>query len=406
MSIAPVAPVAPEAPAAPQPLAAGGAVASGTHWTGVPMSSRWLMEAQALVPTLASRAEELDRTGEFAHDAYRALRERRMMSMLVPEALGGGGASYAEACAVLAELSHGDPAVSIAFSMHLHLVAAQVWRHHRQMPAPVLPKVAADELVLVSTGAADWLESNGTATRVDGGFRVSGRKAPSSACPAGNVLVTSVRWEDAPDGPQVVHASVPFSAEGVSIEETWDTTGMRASGSHTVVLDDVFVPDSAVPLIRPAGSWHPVWSTVLGAAMPLIMSTYVGVAESAARHALQLAHRRSERPEVATTVGRMVDRLTAAQDSVRAMIAANADLRFDNDLVVAAGMLARKRETTDAAIDTVRLALEVGGGAAYATASGIGRLLRDVHGALYHPLPAAQQERFVGRVALGLDPVG
>lgn len=396
--------IAPEAPTAPEPLAATSAAATGTHWTGVPMSSRWLMEAQALVPGLASRAEELDRSGEFAHDAFRVLRERRMMSMLVPEELGGGGASYAEACAVLAELSHGDPAVSIAFSMHTHLVAAQVWRHHREMPAPVLAKVAADELVLVSTGAADWLESGGTAVRVDGGFRVSGRKAPSSACPAGDVLVTSVRWEDSPDGPQVVHASVPFSAEGVSIEETWDTTGMRASGSHTVVLDDVFVPDAAVPLIRPAGQWHPVWSTVLGAAMPLIMSTYVGVAESAARHGLQLAHRRAERPEVATTIGRMLTRLTAAQDSVRAMIDANANLRFDNDLDLASSTLARKRGATDAAIDTVRLALEAGGGAAYATSGGISRLLRDVHGALYHPLPAAQQERFTGRVALGLDP--
>ena len=397
--------IAPEAPTVAQELA-DRAPATGTHWTGVPMSSRWLMEAQSLVPTLAARAEELDRTGEFAHEAFEALRQRHLMSMLVPEELGGGGASHADACAVLAELSHGDPAVSIAFSMHTHLVAAQVWRHHREMPAPVLPKVAEGELVLVSTGAADWLESNGTATRVEGGFRISGRKSPSSGCPAGDVLVTSVRWEDGPDGPQVVHASVPFSAEGVSIEETWDTTGMRASGSHTVVLDEVFVPDAAVPLIRPAGPWHPVWSTVLGAAMPLIMSTYVGIAEAASRRALQLAHRRSERPDVALAVGRMVDRLTSAQDAVRAMIDASADLRFDNDLLLAASTLSRKRAAVDSAIDAVRLALEVGGGAAYATSSGIGRLLRDVHGALYHPLPAAQQERFTGRVALGLDPAG
>jgi acyl-CoA dehydrogenase len=47
----------------------------------------------------------------------------------------------------------------------------------------------------------------------------------------------------------------------------------------------------------------------------------------------------------------------------------------------------------------------VGGGAAYSRGSGIERLFRDVHGALYHPLPAAQQERFSGRVALGLDPI-
>ena len=53
----------------------------------------------------------------------------------------------------------------------------------------------------------------------------------------------------------------------------------------------------------------------------------------------------------------------------------------------------------------MRLAIEVGGGAAYHVSGGIERLYRDVHGALFHPLPTAQQERFTGRIALGLDPV-
>lgn len=375
------------------------------HWTGVPSTSRWLMEARHLVPALAAEAAHLDETGGFVDDGLAMLKEHRFMSMLVPEELGGGGASHAEACAVLAELAHGDPATSLTFAMHTHLVAAQVWRHHHGLPAPVLGKLAEQELVLVSTGAADWIESSGSAERVDGGYRVSGRKAPSSGAPAGDILVTSVRWEDAPDGPQVVHASLPFSAEGVSISETWDTTGMRATGSHTVVLTDVFVPDAAVPLVRPAGAWHPVWAIVIGAAMPLIMSTYVGVAESAAERATELAMRHADRPGTVAAVGRMGNSLATARDSVAAMIAMSDDLHFDNDLQLAAAELTRKSVAADACIDTVRWALEAGGGAAYATASGIGRLLRDVHGVLYHPLPAARQEEFCGRVALGLDPV-
>ena len=55
--------------------------------------------------------------------------------------------------------------------------------------------------MLVSTGASDWVGSNGTALKVDGGYRVSGRKANASGCEVGNVLVTSIRWDDAPDGP-------------------------------------------------------------------------------------------------------------------------------------------------------------------------------------------------------------
>ena len=156
----------------------------------------------------------------------------------------------------------------------------------------MLPRVAQEQLILVSTGASDWVESHGSASPVEGGFRVSARKSPASGAPAGAILVSSARWETAPDGPQVIHFSVPFAADGVSIEETWDTMGMRATGSHTVVLDDVFVPEAAVALVRPAGVWHPVWNTVVGAAMPLIMSVYVGVAEAAVERALALAAKR------------------------------------------------------------------------------------------------------------------
>ncbi len=379
--------------------------ASAPHWTGVAPDSTWVSLARTLAPQLAERAEAHDREGSFTDDGFALLRDQGLLTLLVPKSEGGGGASHAEACAVLAELAHGCPATALSYSMHSHLLAAQVWRHNRDLPAPALGKVAAGNLVLISTGASDWLESSGTATRVDGGYRVTARKMPASGCPAGDVLVTSIRWEDAPDGPQIIHCSIPFATDGVEIIETWDTMGMRGTGSHTVVIDDVFVPDEAVALVRPDGEWHPVWSTVVGAALPLIMSTYVGLAETAAAEAIRLGARRAERPDVAPLAGRMTNRLITARDAVRAMIDASADLHFDNTMEHASASLARKTIATEACIDTVRLALEVGGGPAYSRTSPIERLFRDVHGALYHPLSTARQERFTGRVALGLDPL-
>ena len=378
------------------------------HWTGADPASSWPATATSLVGPLAERAAEHDRSGHFVHDGFLLLRQHRFFSMLVPAELGGGGASYAEACAVLSELARGCPATSLALSMHTHLVAAQVWRYRRGLPAPALTKVANDQAVLISTGAADWINSSGSAQRVDGGFRLSAVKTPASACPAGNVLATSVRWDEGPEGPQVIHASVPFTAEGVTITETWDSMGMRATGSHTVVLDNVFVPDEAVALIRPAGKWHPVWNTVLGVAMPVIMASYVGVAEAAAAQAIEIASVRATRPdhpEVAPLVGRMLNQLTVARDTVRAMIEACDDLDFDNTEAHAAATLTRKTNTAEAVLVVARLALEIGGGNAYAIGGGIERLFRDLHGALYHPLPAAQQERFTGRLALGFDPL-
>lgn len=375
------------------------------HWTGAAGFAPWPARATALISPLARRAAAHDEAGDFVHDGFALLKQQGFLGMLVPRELGGGGASHAEACAVLSELAHGCPATALTLSMHTHLVAAQVWRHRRGLPAPVLERVARDGLVLVSTGASDWINSSGTVRRVDGGYRVSGRKMPASGAPAGELVSTSFRWDGSPDGSVVLHLVLPFAAEGLRVEETWDTMGMRATGSHTIVFDDVFVPEQAVALTRPAGEWHPVWSVVVGAALPLIMACYVGTAEAAAQRALDLAARRGDRPETATLAGRMLNQLTLARDVVRAMIDSSRDLQFDNTLDHASVTLARKTIAADAAIATVRSAMELGGGAAFAVAGGIERLYRDVHGALYHPLPAAQQERFSGRHALGLDPV-
>jgi acyl-CoA dehydrogenase len=88
------------------------------------------------------------------------------------------------------------------------------------------------------------------------------------------------------------------------------------------------------------------------------------------------------------------------------MVAMSDDLRFANTDLHAAAILTRKTIAAESAIDTVRLAMDVAGGAGYLRPAGLERLYRDVHGALYHPLPASKQEVFCGRIALGLNPIG
>jgi alkylation response protein AidB-like acyl-CoA dehydrogenase len=181
--------------------------------------------------------------------------------------------------------------------------------------------------------------------------------------------------------------------------------GLRATGSHTVVLDDVFVPDAAVSLVRPADVWHPVWNTVVGAALPLIMSAYVGVADAAVSTSLDLVRGRSDRHIVQLT-GEMLDAHLTGSDAVAAMFASSQDLRFDNTDRHASDTFARKTVAADALIDTVRLAIELSGGVGYTRSTDLERLYRDVHGCLFHPLPRAKQVELSGRVALGLPPVG
>jgi alkylation response protein AidB-like acyl-CoA dehydrogenase len=364
----------------------------------------WLMLADDIGIGLRDGVSERDRTGQLSLDAYRHFRESGLSAALVPVEFGGGGISHELTGTILRNLGRHDGSTAVALSMHMHLVAAQVWRHKRGMDAEKILRKVAGGAILVSTGASDWVPSNGTTTRVDGGYRVSGRKSPASGCEAGDVLVSSMRWEGPPDGPKVIHFAVPFSAPGVSVELTWDTLGLRASGSHTVVLDDVFVPDDAVALVRSADAWPPIYNVVMTAAMPLIMSAYLGIADAAVDLAIEAAQR-SGRPHLVGEIGEMVNAHLRAEDTVTAMMQSSKDLTFDNDDLLASRTLARKTTATTAMIETVRLAVEIAGGSAYSRSSDLERLLRDVHASMFHPLPHAAQIGFTGRVALGMSPI-
>ncbi|NUO16319.1 MAG: PAS domain-containing protein, partial [Planctomycetaceae bacterium] len=126
--------------------------------------------------------------------------------------------------------------------------------------------------------------------------RLNMLKMFASQSAVGDVLITSAPYDDPEHGPQVLHFPVPMQAEGVSVLNDWHALGMRGTGSHTVRLDGVFVPDAAVVLKRPRGAFHPFWNVILTVAMPYIMAVYTGIAEKAAATALGAARA----PEIQT----------------------------------------------------------------------------------------------------------
>lgn len=359
-----------------------------------------------LGPRFAATAAANDAGGRFVTDNYDVLRARRAFSALVPVELGGGGVDHGAMCAFIRALAHHCSATALALSMHQHLVAAAVFNHRNGKPGKaLLERVAASECVLVSTGANDWLDSNGMAERVEGGFRVSARKPFASGAPKGDLLVTSAPWHDPRSGWQVLHFAVPFAAEGVSLADDWDAIGMRATGSHSVVLDKVMVPEAAVALRRPRGEYHPAWNVILTVAMPLIMSAYVGIAEAAAEKAINAARARPADPATPYLIGELTNALTTAQLALDGMVTIAGDLDFVADTATANAVLVRKSIASGAVLATVEKAMEVAGGAAFYREFGLERLLRDAHGVRYHPLPEKRQHHFTGRLALGLDPV-
>ena len=205
------------------------------------------------------------------------------------------------------------------------------------------------------------------------------------------------------EGSEVLHFSIPFKAKGVRIVETWNALGMRATGSHDVVLDSVFVADDAIVTRRPAGQWHPMWNVILPTAMPLISSAYVGIAEKSAELAIGAAKHRQA--ELAPAVGEMLNSLTTAQIALDDMVRRNANHGFTPTTEIASATLTRKSIVAGAVKKTVELAAELVGGPGFSRGHPIERNVRDIRAIHFHPLPSKRQQILSGRVALGFDPV-
>jgi alkylation response protein AidB-like acyl-CoA dehydrogenase len=224
------------------------------------MNNDWIALMKDLGKDFATRAADHDSNDSFVSENYARLKEYDAFAAGVPAELGGGGAPHEMLCGMIRELSHHCGSSGLAFSMHTHLVGtlAYAWRSGNKTPEGMLRRVAAEKLVLISSGGSDWLPGSGKLEKFDGGFRFSGRKIFSSGVPSGDILMTTGVYNDPKDGPTVYHFPLPLKSEGVKILDTWRTLGMRGTGSHDVEIRDVFLPDAVMEGVRrPAGKWHP-----------------------------------------------------------------------------------------------------------------------------------------------------
>lgn len=371
--------------------------------TAAPPTVDWLARADRIGAQIAARAAEHDAEDSFVVEAYDLLKAEGLFKALVPGEFGGGGANVTDICQVIRRLGASCGSTALAFAMHSHLVAVAAWRwRHQKAPTEgLLKRVAAEDLILVSSGGSDWLASGGTAVKVEGGFRITARKAFSSGCPAGDLLMTSAVYDDPEAGPTVLHFGVSLKAPGVAIRDTWRVLGMRGTGSNDVELTEVFVPDAAISGRRPAGPWHMLFHIISMIAFPIIYSAYAGVADGARARALSLVRPRAPEMLTASLVGEM-ENAHAVLDMTMARMIALAETGAPGPESTSAAMTCRTL-IGRSAIETVERAMEAAGGQAFYRQAGLERAFRDVQGARFHPLQEKPQTVLTGRVALGWD---
>jgi alkylation response protein AidB-like acyl-CoA dehydrogenase len=359
--------------------------------------------ARELGPIFAQRAELATDEDQFVADNFASLKEAGLVEAGVPTEFGGGGASIDELAEMLRILGQHCGSTALAFSMHTHQVAIPAWRWRVQKAAPVEPllkRIAAERIFLLSSGGSDWIGGSGKAEKVDGGFRITARKVFASGSPAADLFMTTAVLETEGEPAQVLHFGVPMNSPAVKVMDNWRTLGMRGTGSNDVMIDGHVVPEAAVAVKRKAGEWHPLFQIIATIAFPLIYSVYLGVAESARDIAIGVAKKKTANAHMIQLAGRMDTELAAARLAREFMLAA---VRLDapsaetiNQVMMGRTLCARH------AIATVELAMELAGGAGFYRATGLERRFRDIQAARYHPLQAGPQAQYAGSMALGL----
>ncbi|MDZ7729497.1 MAG: acyl-CoA dehydrogenase [Dehalococcoidia bacterium] len=325
--------------------------------------------------------------------------------------------NLAEVCREERRLAYRAPATALATNMHLYWtgVAADLARMGDDSLRWILDEAAAGEVFAAGHGEAGndlpLFLSTARAERADGGYRFYGRKMFGSLAPVWTRL--GLHAMDATDdrGPQIIHAFMPRETEGYTIEETWDTLGMRATRSDDTVLDGAFVPDRvhrAGGACRCAGS---VVLTVFAWAESTFASIYLSLAARARDLAVEGAHKRTSlgltrsmayHPEVQHAIAEMTLALEAADAQVE-RVADDWTNGVDHGDAWPMKLVAAKHNAVEAAKKVVDLAMTISGGGGMFRRNELERLYRDVRCGGFHPANSMLAHEIVGKTTLGID---
>ncbi|MGD9997128.1 MAG: acyl-CoA dehydrogenase family protein [Ilumatobacteraceae bacterium] len=365
-----------------------------------------------------SRAGVLDKTNTYFADDLAELREAGYLAAAVPQELGGWGLDLRQLAASQRRLARYAPATALALTMHSYWVGIAVELEKGGDPSLrwVLESAAAGDVF--AAGHAETgndipvLMSTCQATRVDGGYRLNGRKQFGSNGPAWRWLGAHAIDMNADGGPHIVHAFVERTSPGVSVVETWDTLGMRPTQSHDTILDDVFVPDSRIGRVVPAGDPSDLFLVAMAIwPLSLIATVYLGIADRALELAVAGARTKQSvaiergayayHPFIQHQVAEMYLELDAAGATLEQFVGDWVDGVDHGDAWVPKvySMKWRAIESAKRVVDT---ALDVAGGAGMFAGNELERLYRDVRCGGFHPGNDALTHEVVGKAVLGV----
>jgi len=374
--------------------------------------------ARALAEDFATRAARHDAEASDPFENYAALRAAGFYGLNVPTELGGAGVGLLGWSLAAEELAQGCASTALSFNMHLSVVgplmeSARVSRATKER----LAKMVAHEGKLIGGNFSEPTTSGlvGTpvpltrARRVDGGYRLTGRKAFASMIAAADYVMVMAYPDEATVPTAAMLLLVPPDAPGRRVDKVWDTLGMRATRSDSMVLDECWVSDDAllvrsddiVPFRRDGANWF--WGSYT--------AVYLGIAVAAYQAIVEIVHARTPpgftqslayHPDVRRQVGEMSVDLEAAR-----WLTYHAAWLSDTEGPTPAALSALYRAkyfVGEAVTRITRTAMTLGGAHVLFKSSPLERFFRDGAVAPVQFPPRDFCLSTLGMLELGLDP--
>jgi len=374
--------------------------------------------ARRLAADFATRAAQHDRDATDPVENYTALRHAGFYGLNVPTELGGAGIGLLGWSLAAEELAQGCASTALSFNMHLSVVGPV-------LQSPLVPPATKERLAKMVVHEGKLIGGNfsepttsglvGTAVpltrarRVDGGYRLTGRKAFASMIAAADYVMVMAYPDEATSPTAAMLLLVPPDAAGRRVEKVWDALGMRATRSDSMVLDECWVSDEAlllrsddiVPFRRDGANWF--WASYT--------PVYLGVAVAAYRTIVEIVKGRTPpgftqplayHPDVRRHVAEMSVDLAAAR-----LLIQNSAWLSDTQGPTPAALSALYRAkyfVGEAVTRVTRTAMTLGGAHALLKTSPLERLFRDGAVAPVQFPPRDFCLATLGMLELGLDP--
>jgi len=357
---------------------------------------------------IAPRARDNDRGERFDTELVGKLAEMGFLGAIVSEEYGGRGIDYRTYGLIVEEVGRGDSSARTVVSVVTSLVGSSIERFgSEEQKREWLPPLCSGELgcfaLTEPNTGSDAANLATRATKVEGGWRISGQKQWISLGNYARLALVFAQTDPEQGHRGIACFLVPTDAEGFSSQEIHGKLGLRASDTAELSLDGVEVADEA--MLGEVGDGFKIAMTALDSGRFSVAAGCVGICQGCVDASVSYAKERQQfgRPIASfQLVQEMIADMVVETDASRALVWRAGWLKDTGQPNTTETSIA-KLYATEAAVRCANTAIQVHGGSGYVDDYPVERYLRDARVTTLYEGTTQIQKLIIGRAVTGVN---